>query len=695
LSKEAKGLTKRALICGTIAAILGPMIASYFMSLGVSNTSEYAWTVAGPFTIFAFIIPVYLLLSYLAPRLKIHPYEMVVIYSMLAISMTIAILPSWVIGIHMSAMSDKTVWSTHLGGGAYMPSLWAPPLETAEPSDSAVYGVSAGVLPEATGYFLPFRPLRVIPLGRPVPWGAWMVPIAYWIALFAAIGLFQFFLFAIFRNRFIDIEKLPFPYAQGGMELLKAGGIGPSEKSERILGLSPFWLGAIIAFLFYLPHLLNGWFIGARAWANPTWYSTLISWGTDATSTYGLKNMALILAFDPRWIALAFLMPLDVLFTAIVWFLFFYIIAPPIQIALGLYVPPASQDAGNVYYMFGHWNDRGFTPHSIEQGAWVGVGLFVIIFNLRYLIGTFRAKGEGVEREPMPYKLAWIGLFSTFILIVVLLAASGMAFIAPFIATWVLLTYLSLARFRTISGYWSSFALYGPWLHEASEMWSIPFIASGTYRSQAHFTSLDTAIFMTTDRTLEGNQGVHILESYKFADITGLRPKSLLVPQVLAIVLGVAISFPIYIWGLYTYGWTTWAQHPDFNLWTTWTTNPMNQNRIADFPGYPPDVLGNPLVNRWLFQYFAGIFLAGLLMFLKARFMWFPLNAVGVLYVSVGFFGLYMFIPNIIAYVLKWTILKFGGARIYEKYAFPFFAGLLIFGMVTWYIGEIGPRYVI
>jgi len=692
MSKEAKGLTKRALICGTIAAILGPMIASYFMSLGFYHGNEYVWTVVGPWTVFVFIIPVYILLSYLAPRLKIHPYEMVVIYSMLAISMCISILPSWGVAMHMSAMADETTRTTTLGGGAYMPSLWAPPY------DPAVYGVIVGVLPEATGYFLPFRPFRVIPLGRPVPWGAWMVPIAYYIVLFVAIGLFQFFLYMIFRNRFIDVEKLPFPHAQAGMELLKAGGMGSSEKSERILGLPPFWLGALIGFVFYFPNILAYWF--RQGWASPAWYSTLVghiwAWGgIDATATYGLKNIVLVLAFDPRWTSLAFLMPLDVLFTSIVWFLFFYMIAPPIQISLGLYTPPAAAPtANNLYYQYGHWMDRGFTPHSIEQGAWVGVGLFVILFNLRYLIGTFRAKGESVKREPMPYKLAWIGLFSTFVLIVVLFAASGMGTISPFLAIWILLTYLSLARFRSISGYWSSFALYGPWLHETSEMWSIPFIASGTYRSQAHFTSLDTAIFMTTDRTLEGNQGVHVLESYKFADMTGLTPKSLLVPQVLAIVLGVAISFPIYIWGVYTYGWTTWAQHPDFNLWSTWTTNPMNQNRIADFPPYPPDALGNPFANRWLFQYFAGIFLAGLLMFLKARFIWFPLNAVGVLYVSVGFFGLYMFIPNIIAYVLKWTILKFGGARIYEKYAFPFFAGLLIFGMVTWYIGEIGPRYV-
>jgi len=36
MSKEAKGLAKRALI-------LGPMIASYFMSLGFSNASEYVF----------------------------------------------------------------------------------------------------------------------------------------------------------------------------------------------------------------------------------------------------------------------------------------------------------------------------------------------------------------------------------------------------------------------------------------------------------------------------------------------------------------------------------------------------------------------------------------------------------------------------------------------------------------------------
>jgi len=149
LSKEAKGLTKRALILGTIAAILGPMIASYFMSLGFYHGNEYVWTVVGPFTIFAFIIPVYLLLSYLAPRLKIHPYEVVVIYSMLAISMCVSIIPSWDIAIHMSAMYDETTRTTTLGDianpGAYMPSLWAPPYAPA--TFSSIYGVTGGGSP--------------------------------------------------------------------------------------------------------------------------------------------------------------------------------------------------------------------------------------------------------------------------------------------------------------------------------------------------------------------------------------------------------------------------------------------------------------------------------------------------------------------------------------------------------------------
>lgn len=48
MSKEAKGLTKRALI-------IGPMIASYFMSLGFSNTSEYVFPFFAGFLIFGMV----------------------------------------------------------------------------------------------------------------------------------------------------------------------------------------------------------------------------------------------------------------------------------------------------------------------------------------------------------------------------------------------------------------------------------------------------------------------------------------------------------------------------------------------------------------------------------------------------------------------------------------------------------------
>ncbi len=184
-----------------------------------------------------------------------------------------------------------------------------------------------------------------------------------------------------------------------------------------------------------------------------------------------------------------------------------------------------------------------------------------------------------------------------------------------------------------------------------------------------------------TDRGLTGAAESHSMESFKLAHMAKISPKSMLLPQVIALVIGVVLAFFIHIWGLYTFGWNVWSVTPaDFGWWPDYISGIYEGN----FSHNVPNEWG-----IWIWHYIAGIILAGVVMFLSAQFIWFPLNIVGFAIGASAMSGVYMFVPNLIALIGKYLLFKFGGTKLYEEYAMPFAAGLFIVGFATYGFGNV------
>ena len=91
----------------------------------------------------------------------------------------------------------------------------------------------------------------------------------------------------------------------------------------------------------------------------------------------------------------------------------------------------------------------------------------------------------------------------------------------------------------------------------------------------------------------------------------------------------------------------------------------VSYDRGAYYPPYSPTV-----------HFTIGAAVTGLLSFLRLRYTWWPLHPIG--YLILGTFpSIHMWPSILIGWVLKTTIVRFGGANFYTACK-PFFIGLIV-----------------
>jgi len=86
-----------------------------------------------------------------------------------------------------------------------------------------------------------------LPRGESIPWGAWVMPLAWWLA-FVGMGLFACLcVISIFRRQWMEHERLAYPLAEMTTELIR--GSGERRLLPRFARSGLFWLGFLPPFL--------------------------------------------------------------------------------------------------------------------------------------------------------------------------------------------------------------------------------------------------------------------------------------------------------------------------------------------------------------------------------------------------------------------------------------------------------------
>jgi hypothetical protein len=501
--------------------------------------------------------------------------------------------------------------------------------------------------------------------GVPVPWGAWVPTMAFWWAWFFINGFFFVTLATILRRYWIDVEKVPFAQAMIAHQIVER--LPTGKPKERRMGLrSPFSIGILLGVAFNVPLVLTylfPWFPDIYAWRTNTCGHGAIM-GLGGNPIWQIVGLTMINK-HPLSVALMYLAPLNVLFTYWFWY-FMYLILMQVAFVMGYYTGLDTEATGccrawgGVTVRF----SEPFKWNAFSRGAQIGLTIFYILVCRRYFIDTIRSalgRSKTYSDEPIPYRVSY-GLFLlSFILFTALMMSAGLslpaAILMPITA---FLFWIANTRVWGTTGTHIQSAEGGPALYRLFLWPQAPVPPTG------EMMVAGTLSAWHVNTPVEGNAGSFLSSfcGYRLASLMDISSKPVF-KMLLAIQALLPIPFMIgTLWVYYTFGASKLANNP------LTTANPVD--RIAA-PGNWNRIPGT---DPWTPIFFAGMILTGVIALLHARFVMFPFEPIGFLMAFSDaslFFG--MWLPALIAWILKTITVRVGGSRLYENYGIPVATG--------------------
>ena len=349
----------------------------------------------------------------------------------------------------------------------------------------------------------------------------------------------------------------------------------------------------------------------------------------------------------PFIIGLGYLLPVDLLFSC--WF--FYLFFGLQKVA---------------FLAAGFTNDKTRYPYVNEQ--MFGAFMAVLIASLWSARGHFRevftaalanGKEENDPNEPMSYRAALFGALAGFLALVGFSYAAGMPlFIGVLFFTLYFAIALAVTRMR---------AELGPPTHDLhfigpnASLFSLFGSANIDRPSMGVFT-----LFYWFNRAYRAHPMAHKLEGFQMARLSGLSPRRLPFVMVLAGLVGIFFTCWVTLDISYRLGaaakikgWSSLGAGAEaYARLDNWISQPS-----------PPDV---PAIGGMIF----GLVFAGALIFARQSVYGFPFHALGYA-LSGGWSMMWASLSLFLAWLIKLTILRFGGLRAY-RLGLPFFFGLIV-----------------
>jgi hypothetical protein len=510
--------------------------------------------------------------------------------------------------------------------------------------------------------------------GVPVPWLDWLPSILFWWGIEIASILQFTSITLILRRSFIDIERLPFPQTMVVHELMTR------TAGDRRWG-KPFIIGIILGLAFQIPIWLGTtftWFPDIYGWRTNT-CGTGAEYVTSASPLFALVGLS-TWQKNPAYIALFYLAPLSILLSTWFFWLVFIIIGTQILYTFGYYTGTATTSGCGRVWCSTPDTGLGFAAPTYwistsSVGGGVGIFIWYLIINRSYVVQTLRlsfhkmgektAELEG--KEPMTYRNAYLLLIGSFILSVILWMAPGLS-LASAIAlplTAILCFSGSTLIYSRVGhiGY-AAGTDYGAFLMRfifpnvpasypnVSFSYLLPIYASVTYCSDGPAFGTGGSMFSLTS-------------SFRMADLTGVDNRSVFSLWLIAAVVTPLEATASALYFIHAFGMTRL------------TTVSFSCTSMS------------PTAGCWAFHtnleqflhdsnMIAGFLIVGALTFLHARYVWFPFEPIGfVLGTSRRTMLDGVWLPALIAWVLKTMTMRVGGSKAFENYGVPVASGFM------------------
>jgi hypothetical protein len=623
LVSAARGVTPRALLLG---AILTPLNAFWVIRLERVLFGPFPSTIslfANVVFVLFLLVCLNVLLRRFAPRIAFSQGELLTLYTMLAISTGLAGSDGVPI---LAQMLPHGAWFATPSNG-WDKFLGAFPSWLVVRDRNVLRGHFLG---DSTFY-------------RAAVLRAWMTPILAWTVFITALLWVAVCIDVLIRRQWADRERLTFPIVWLPIQMTE-NGTGAAFFRSKLM-----WAGFAVA------ASLNLW--NGIAFLYPS-LPTLPIGIIDLKPLFTTKPWSAIDWFPttlyPFVIGLGFLLPLDLLFSC--WFFFL------------------TWKAQIVFSNVMAWDATPDFPFIREQGFGAIMGLFVFYLwtgrktYARLVRAGLRGRGSTEREEPtdgtippeaLSERTALLGIAAGIGVVLLFCLAMGVAlwvavaFLAIFIPTIIVVT-----RIR---------AELGSPVHDFHFMGPDAMLprALGT----APFRQSDLAFFtfsFTFTRAHRSDTMPIALEGLQMARLRDIEARRMLAAIMLAIVLGTLGTF--------------WAfEHQAYQLGASskfadgFYMAQQSFERMAGWVGGTQDAHPNiPAVTAMG----VGLSVTLALLFLRLRYFGFPLHPLGYAISSSWAIHL-VWLPLLIAWVLKGLTMRYGGLQAYRRFV-PFFLGLIL-----------------
>jgi hypothetical protein len=476
----------------------------------------------------------------------------------------------------------------------------------------------------------------------PVPWAAWLTPLSVWMVFFGALFAGLICAAYYFSEEWTERDRLTFPLVELPLSLTRdhplRGRIPPLFRDPLM------WTGFGIAALFNVLNILH-----AFNPATPALGLRLQLGGLFSDRPFSAIS-PLTLYYRPDILGFAFLMPIEIIVSTLIFFLLWKAEAVA-ALALGYDLP-------------------GF-PHFASQagGSFVGMALVLLWaarHGLRELLGA--ATRGAPQRRARQARMLVIGFIGSTIVALLWWRVAGMDW-------WLILPYFGLIYLFTIT-YWRIRCETGlalQWAFPVSQQYQMLLDLFGSKAFIGRGNSFASLTMLSAGRFLSRGYlplvSAYSVESFRLGTDAGIRRSHLAGVMGAAVILGTLFYVVMqlhtaYFWGqnVLEGGVTRGGQRVGSAIYAF--------GQLAHFQERPAGpVSGRAWAMAW------GLAATVLLSALRHRFLRLPLHPLGfVIGVTRGYRTWGMMI---IAGLVKAAALRIGGVRLYRR-LIPLFLGIVI-----------------
>jgi len=460
---------------------------------------------------------------------------------------------------------------------------------------------------------------------------AWGKPMLWWASfVFALVGSL-FLINCILRKQWTENEKLSYPVIQIPLEL--------ATRTTQLLSNRLLWYGFALAAGIDLVNGLSTYIpaipkIPIVHISNLREYLTERPWNAIGSVWFSLYPFA---------IGVCFFLPVDMAFSC--WFFFLFWQAQRVAAsAMGVMIPG-----------FPFVNDQ-------TAGGYLALCLIALWVSRRHLKDVFLhlIGWRPIEdsEEALPYRVSAGLLLACLAYLGIFLHWLGMSWpvVIPFLVIYFAIA-VAIARMR---------AELGPPAHDlhfaGPDQMMMRF---GGMRNLGPVNLAALAMTWFFNRAYRGQPIAPSLEGLKIAQQTRMSARRMLLAMVVALALGTFAGFWSMLHVGYKYGMAASVIGPG-----QWFGIEPYRDLYSHITDPQPPNTGATIATG------VGSACALGLAALRMRFVWWPFHPVGYA-VSASWSMEQLWFPMFVAWLLKWVILRYGGAKAYRR-AIPFFVGLVL-----------------